>query len=40
MAEGVGSIISSTAYIAADEADPQISVRVTDAAFVEASAVS
>ena len=35
MAEGVGSIVSSAAYIATDEADPQIGIRAADAAFVE-----
>ena len=37
MAKGVSGIISSTAYITADEADPQISIRAADATFVEAS---
>ena len=37
MAEGVSSIVSSAAYIAPDEADPQIGIRAADAAFVEAS---
>lgn len=37
MAKGVSGIISSTAYIAADEADPQISIGATDATFIEAS---
>ena len=35
MAEGVSGIVSSTAYIATDEADPQIGIRAADAAFVE-----
>lgn len=40
MAEGVSSIVSPTAYIAADEADPQVSIRAADTAFVEADIFS
>ena len=40
MAEGVSGVVSPTAYIAADEADPQISIRMADPAFVEAAILS
>ena len=40
MAEGMSGIVSPTAYIAADEADPQISIRAADGAFVEAGVFS
>ena len=36
----MSGVVSPTAYIAADEADPQISVRVADPAFVEAAILS
>ena len=39
MAKGVSGIVSSTAYIATDEADPQIGIRATDAAFVKTNLV-
>ena len=40
MAEGVSGIVSSTAYIATDEADPQIGIRAADAAFIETNLFS
>ena len=40
MAEGVSGVVSPTAYIAADEADPQVSIRMADAAFVETAVLS
>ena len=40
MTEGVSGVVSPTAYIAADEADPQIGIRMADAAFVETAIVS
>ena len=40
MAEGVSGIVSPAANIAADEADPQISIRAADAAFIEAGVFS
>ena len=40
MAEGMSGVVSPTAYIAADEADPQISIGMADTAFVEAAILS
>lgn len=40
MAEGVSGIVSPTANIPADEADPQVVIRATDAAFVETGVFS
>ena len=40
MAEGVSGVVSPTTYIAADEADPQISIRMADPAFVKAAILS
>ena len=39
MAEGVSSIVSPTAYISTDEADPQVSIRAADAALVKAGII-
>ena len=36
----MSGVVSPTAYIAADEADPQISIRMADPAFVEAAVLS
>jgi hypothetical protein len=33
MGEGMGAIVSSTSYIAADETDPEVDIRVAYAAF-------
>lgn len=40
MAKGMSGIVSPAANIAADETDPQISIRAADAAFVEAGVFS
>lgn len=40
MAEGVSRVVSPTAYIAADEADPQVGIRMADPAFIEAAIIS
>lgn len=40
MAKGVSGVVSPTAYISADEADPQIRIRAADAAFIEAGVFS
>ena len=40
MAESVSSIVPPTAHIAADQADPQVSIRAADSAFVKAGVFS
>ncbi len=37
MAEGMCGVVAAATYASADEADPEVHLRVTDVAFVERS---